>query len=206
MNYISDIIINTLINTSSELQLFLIFLFAFLEGLPVVGSILPGGTIAVFAGSLSASGVFSPIAACILIGIGSFVGDMTGFFLGSRFTNTKIIKKIINEEKHQKMWDLFDKHIALISIFGKLIPVVRSTPSILAGARGQKARKYIFYSFIGSIIWSVVSVFVGNRLAIYFGNNILIIIISIIILTIFIFIIRFFIKKIIKRKKAKSIK
>jgi len=199
MNYLSETIITLLTSTSPNLQLVMLFVLSYGEGLPVIGSVLPGGTIAILAGTLSAEGIFSPITASVLIALGSFTGDMTGFLLGKRFKHTHFVQKIINQEKHQKMWDLFDRHIALISIFGKLIPVVRSTPSIFAGARGQKTRKYILYSFIGSILWGIIGIYAGNTLAVYFGEKALLFIVFILIITITIFIIRFLYKKILKK-------
>lgn len=203
MESISNTIVNILLKTSSDLQLFVLFLFSYGEGLPVIGSVLPGGTLAVFAGSLSQNGVFSPVMASIIISVGGFLGDMTGFLLGKKYKHTKFIQKIIAQEKHQKMWDLFDRHIAIITIFGKLIPVVRSTPSIFAGARSQKTRLYIFYSFIGSVLWGFLGVYAGNKLAEYFGQKFLLFIVGILVLTIFIFIIRFLFKKYFKHKKHK---
>lgn len=191
MEYFTNNVIHIFASTSVEIQFILLFLFSYSEGLPVIGSILPGGTIAIFAGSLSATGIFSPITAAIILSVGSFAGDMTGFLLGKKYKHTRFIQKIVYQEKHQKVWDLFDRHITIISIFGKIIPVIRSTPSIFAGARGQKTRKYILYSFIGSFIWGVTGIYAGNVLASFFGKNVLLILIWIILLTFTIFIVKF---------------
>lgn len=152
-------------------QLFILFLFSYSEGLPVIGSVLPGGTIALFAGSLSASGIIPPVTAVLIISGGSFLGDMTGFLIGKKFKHSKWIKKIVLHEKHQKSWDLFDRHIAIISIFGKIIPFVRSTPAFFAAARGIRTQRYVIYSLLGSILWGVVGVFAGNLFAQYFGTT-----------------------------------
>jgi len=167
----SDLVMSFLIDLSPVLQMLAIAAFSFGEGLPVIGSALPGGTVALLAGSLSATGIFSPYTAFIVIAVSSFFGDMTGFFLGKKFKEAKWIKKIVYHEKHQKSWDLFDRHIAVISIFGKLIPVVRSTPAVFAGVRGIKTRRYMLYSFLGSILWAFVGVFAGNLLTQVFGKN-----------------------------------
>ncbi|HEY0979887.1 MAG TPA: DedA family protein [Candidatus Paceibacterota bacterium] len=143
----------------------LIFLFAYGEGLPVIGSILPGGTIALLVGSLSVAGFIAPWSAVLIITIGSFLGDMTGFFIGKKFKHWKWVQRLVVQSKHQKSWDLFDRHLALIVIFGKLIPVVRSTPSFFAGARNVKVRTYIGLSFVGSMLWAVVGIYGGNALA-----------------------------------------
>ncbi|HEY1041454.1 MAG TPA: VTT domain-containing protein [Candidatus Paceibacterota bacterium] len=165
-------------------QMSILGFFSYAEGLPVIGSILPGGTIAIFAGSLSESGIMTPLVACIIVGIASFLGDMTGFFLGKRFTNIRWIQTIVTSEKYQKSWDLFDRHIALITIFGKLIPVVRSTPSIFAAVRGVQTRRYMIYSFLGSMLWGIVGVYAGKLFTMYFGERATVFILGLIVVSI----------------------
>jgi membrane-associated protein len=181
---ISESILAFISSMVPTLQLVAIFLFSFAEGLPVIGSILPGGTIALLAGSLSAAGFFSPVVAFVIIALSSFAGDMTGFFAGKRFRDAGWLKRIVTHEKHQKSWDLFDRHIAIISIFGKLIPVVRSTPSLFAAARGIKTRRYMLYSFLGSVLWAFAGVFAGNILTQYLGDKAIPVILLILVISI----------------------
>lgn len=177
-------VVSYLNGISSIAQIFWMSFFSFLEGLPIVGSVVPGGTIALLAGSLSTTGSFSPLIAFIFIGTFNFVGDMTGFLLSKKFKNNKFIKRIIEKESHQKNWDLFDRNIAFISIFGKLIPLVRSAPSMFAGFRGIKTRQYISYSFIGSFLWAFTGVYFGNFLSQVFGNNAILIIFGILMVSV----------------------
>ncbi len=195
MEAFSEQVISFTLSISPLLQIITIFLFSYAEGLPVVGSILPGGTIALLAGSLSATGVFKPMAAFLTIAIGSFLGDMTGFFLGRKFKEHRWIKKITTHEKYQKTWDLFDRHIAIVAIFGKLLPVVRSTPSIFAAARGIKTRRYMLYSFIGSLLWSFAGVYAGNILTKFIGDKAIVVILCVLVLSVIIVFTRTYLKK-----------
>lgn len=190
MDIFSATIINFLSGVSPFVKLSFLALFSFAEGLPVIGSILPGGTIAILSGTLVEEGIFSPFSTILVIGVSSFLGDMTGFFIGKKFKHYKWVQKIANNQKHQKGWDLFDRHIAIIVIFGKLIPVVRSTPSIFAGIRGIKVRKYIFYSLFGSILWGFAGVYLGKFLKEYLGAKVIPLLFGIIILSILFVIIR----------------
>lgn len=201
MEAISTLITSSLSNVSPVLQLFFVGVFSFAEGLPIIGSILPGGTIAIFAGTLAEKGLLNPIITSIVIGFSSFFGDMTGFLIGKKFKHKKWIRNIVHNEKHKKAWDLFDRHIAIITIFGKLIPVVRSTPSLFAAVRDIKTKKYITYSFIGSIIWAVAGVYAGKISTRFFGDAVISILISIILLSIVIMLVRSSVKH-IKRKSA----
>lgn len=177
----SQLITELFFTLTPVLRSLLIFLFAYGEGLPVVGALLPGGTIALLVGSLSVAGFIAPWSAIAIITVGSFLGDMTGFFIGKKFKHWKWVQRIVVEGKHQATWDLFDRHLALIVIFGKLIPVVRSTPSFFAGARNTKVRTYVGLSLVGSLLWAVVGIYGGNALAHIAGSAAIPVIVGILI-------------------------
>lgn len=198
MNSVSEIILNYIISIPPYVQLFIISFFSFAEGLPIVGSILPGGTIAILAGTLVEKGLLTPFFTVLIIGFSSFSGDMVGFFLGKKFKHLNWIRKIVENEKHQKSWDFFDKHLMLIAIFGKLIPVIRSTPSIFAAFRGVRTRRYIVYSFIGSVLWAAIGVFAGKVIESFLGDKTISLLIIIIAISILFVAGRLLLKKIIK--------
>lgn len=178
----------------------LVFLFAYGEGLPIIGTLLPGGTIALLVGSLSNDGFISPWTAISLIAIGSFLGDITGFFIGKKIQDWKWVARFVKNENHQKSWDLFDRNFAFIIVFGKLLPVVRSTPSFFAGARNINIPKYLFFSFLGSVLWSVAGIFGGNFLSKTVGNIAIPIILGILVVSALITLYRYLKKK---KKKVK---
>ncbi len=165
MEQLHDIISNTLFSVHPIWRDVIIFIVSYLEGLPVVGSILPGGTVALVVGSLTREGFMKPLIAVNIIAIASFLGDITGFYVGPKLLTLSWFKKFVQKEEHQKHWDLFDRHIALVIIFGKLLPVVRSTPSLFAGARNIPKLRYFLYVFLGSYLWSFVGIYGGNILA-----------------------------------------
>ena len=84
--------------------------------------------------------------------------------------------------------------------FGKLLPVVRSTPSIFAAVRGVRTRRYMLYSFLGSVLWSFGGVFAGNILTTYLGDKAIVVIVAILICSFFIIIAKEYIKKLNLRK------
>jgi membrane protein DedA with SNARE-associated domain len=170
-------------SASPTLRLVIIFISSFAEGLPVIGSILPGGTIALLVGTLAKEGFVSLWLAILLIGIGGFIGDSAGYFIGRKYKDKKWLRHIVAQEKHQTKWDVFDRNLAIIIIFGKLIPVVRSTPSIFAGARNIRVQKYLMLSFIGSFLWAFGGVFGGVLIAKLFGSSAIPIIIGLLVLT-----------------------
>jgi membrane-associated protein len=84
--------------------------------------------------------------------------------------------------------ELFEKRLFLILVFGRMIPLVRSVPSLIAGAQHIKFSKYITYNFLGSMLWSIVGVTLGMATGKLVGKNaISIIIIVTIVVIIFMF-------------------
>jgi membrane protein DedA with SNARE-associated domain len=171
MQEIHDIVYNLLFILGPGLRESFIFLLGYAEGLPVIGSFVPGGTIAILIGSLSVEGYVNQILAVNLIAIGSFLGDLTGFFFGNKIQNWKLVKRFVKNDEPSKAWDLFDRHIAFVIIFGKLLPVVRSTPALFAGARNIKPTKYAIYAFIASYVWAIFGIYVGSFLAEWLGDQ-----------------------------------
>lgn len=171
MEFLNTFVSESLFTLAPAMRNILIFLFSFGEGLPIIGSLLPGGTIALLVGSLSKDGYINPWTAIHLIALGSFIGDMVGFVFGKYLRKFTFIKKLVDAEKHKKKWDLFDRHAALVIIFGKLLPVIRSTPGLFAGVRHMRIWRYIAYVGVGSYVWSIAGVFGGNFLAQLLGPN-----------------------------------
>lgn len=200
MEQISLFISDTFFAFSPIARAIAVFLFAYGEGLPVIGTLLPGGTIALLVGSLSAEGFISPWFAIGLISIGSFLGDITGFLIGKKMQHWKWIARIVKNENHQKSWDVFDRNFAFIVVFGKLLPVVRSTPSFFAGARNINVPQYLFFSLLGSILWAVVGIFGGNFLSQVVGHVAIPIILGVLVISALITL-RNYLKK--RKKKVK---
>jgi membrane-associated protein len=159
-----------------------IFFLGYIEGLPIIGSLVPGGTMAILIGTLSKDGYIAPLLAINLIALGSFLGDLTGFVFGKQLRKLDYVKRMMENEKNKKHWDLFDRHIALVIIIGKVLPVVRSTPSLFAGMRKIPLHRYAIYTLIGSYLWAVIGIYSGSALANILGDYA----VPIIILTVFV--------------------
>ena len=85
-------------------------LFAFGEGLPVIGSFLPGGTVAILIGALSEKGIMNSWHAVHIIALGSMLGDLIGFYAGRNLNKVSWFKRFVHGENHRKKWDLHRKN------------------------------------------------------------------------------------------------
>jgi membrane-associated protein len=166
----------------------MIVIIGYLEGLPIIGSFAPGGTLALVIGTYVQSGTVNFWWSVLGLGIGSFLGDLTGYIVGRFAKKTRLVKKLIAKERVQTGLEFFEKRLFLILVFGRMIPLVRSAPSLIAGAHHIKFSKYITYNFLGSMLWSVVGVILGMITGKLVGENAIpIIIVVTIIVVIFMF-------------------
>ncbi len=137
----------------------------FLEGLPVVGTLLPGHVAIISAGFLAKLGVFNLFWVIIITIISAALGDIVGFFLGKKYGDSflrSFFKKMSLKEEHiEKAKAMIDKHTGKAIILGKFTPVTRSLIPFLVGANGLQTGTFWFYNIIGGISWAVSSVLIG---------------------------------------------
>lgn len=144
-----------------------LFVVSFLEGMPIIGSIFAGGAIVIGIGTLAAVGIINPILGIIIAALGSWFGDLVGFFIlrhyGHRIPFLK--KLIVNIREHKgRFSDTFDRHYFLITVISRVIPFVRSTSSLIGSVRAIPEWKHIPASLIASIVWSITVIFTGYGL------------------------------------------
>lgn len=82
-------------------------------------------------------------------------------FANSRFGHICLI----DEAKVQRAEEYFDKHGALSTFIGRLIPAVRQLISIPAGLARMSVGKFLIYTTLGAGIWNVVLATIGYYLS-----------------------------------------
>ncbi len=101
------------------------------------------------------------IGAIINYGIAYFVGRPLIYkFANSRWGHLCLI----NEEKVQHAEHYFDKHGALSTFVGRLIPAVRQLISIPAGLAKMKLSTFLLYTTLGAGIWNTILAAIGYYL------------------------------------------
>jgi membrane protein DedA with SNARE-associated domain len=113
----------------------------------------------------------------ILSGLaGSLIGATLNYFIAF-FLGRAIIYKLadhkfsniflINSKKVQKVEDYFLKYGRMSTLIGRLVPVVRQLISLPAGFARMNFGSFIFFTAIGSLIWTSTLAALGY----YFGAN-----------------------------------
>ena len=111
------------------------------------------------------------IAGCI----GSLLAAALLYWIGYKFKHETIFNFVdrygkflfIKSEDVKKSLSWFEKYGHRIVFFGRMIPAVRSLISIPAGMSRMPFWKFMFYSSLGTIIWTTFLACIGF----YFGEN-----------------------------------
>lgn len=130
----------------------------------LIGFFLPGDTLLLTAGVLSAvtePGSSTPILSLPLtittIVVAALLGDSTGYWIGRKFGPSvfESNKKLFKPEYIQKSHDFFDKYGKFTMTIAQFVPIVRTFAPTMAGASKMHYPTFLFYNVIGVILWSV---------------------------------------------------
>ena len=102
--------------------------------------------------------------------IGAVINYYLAYFLGRpiiyKFANSRFGHMcLIDEAKVKHAEAYFDKHGALSTFIGRLIPAVRQLISIPAGLSHMKIGKFLVYTTLGAGIWNTILAAIGYYLS-----------------------------------------
>ncbi len=107
--------------------------------------------------------------------LGSILGALFNYYIALYIGKAILLRygKYIglNEEKFNKLNSFFNKHGAISTFIGRLIPGIRQYISFPAGLSKMNIFKFILYTFLGAGIWVIVLIALGYFVG---GNEILI--------------------------------
>jgi shikimate dehydrogenase len=106
---------------------------------------------------------------CVL---GALVNYSLSYFLGRKIiyglVETKVAKIFfLNREKLEKAEAYFCENGNTSTFIGRLVPVIRHLISIPAGLAKMNLKKFVIYTFLGSLLWNTVLSFLGY----FLGQN-----------------------------------
>ena len=106
--------------------------------------------------------------------LGADLGALINYFLAKwlgrpivyKFANSRFGHMcLIDEAKAQHAEEYFDKHGALSTFIGRLIPAVRQLISIPAGLAKMKLGTFLLYTTLGAGIWNSILAAIGYYLS-----------------------------------------
>lgn len=194
---------NFVIDLISNYGYFGMFLGMVLEAVIII---IPSELILATGGILAGKGIFSFLGAFIVGLLGSVFCAIVIYFMGY-FGGKPFIKKygkyfFMKEDDIEKSDSWFNKYGMFSALIGRNFPIVRTLISLPIGIMRLSFTKFLIYTTIGSIPWTLIFVYFGYAL----GENWIILKTYVsylktpIRLLIFLFLLSFFYKKIRKEK------
>lgn len=146
-----------------HMGLFITFLVACTESLPVIGAIIPGSVTMTAVGMLIGSAIM-PLTATILSAIlGAFCGDFIGFWIGARYNQ---FLRSVWPLRNNPTWlirgeNFFRKHGGKSVVFGRFIGPVRSAVPLIAGLMQMTTGRFLIAALPAAAIWALLYIFPG---------------------------------------------
>jgi len=145
-----------------------LFLFAFVEN---VFPPSPSDFVVVVGGSLVSTGVIGFIPTLILTTIGSVIGFMVLFYVGST-VDRKIIHsgklKYIPVDAIEKVEGWFKKYGYWVIAVNRFFPGTRSVISFFSGMSMLNVKKTVILASVSAFLWNAIIIYLGY----IFGNNV----------------------------------
>jgi len=129
---------------------------------------LPSELIMPFAGFLVYQGKMSLWGAGLAGGVGCVAGSLVAYWVG-KYGGRPVIEKygkyILMSQHDLAVADKwFAKYGENTSFWSRLLPVIRTFISLPLGIAKMRLDKFILFSFVGSVIWSVFLAWLGFKL------------------------------------------
>lgn len=157
------------LNTFNPILIYIIILI-----IPFIENVFPpspSDTIIVVAGSLIVDHTIHFIPALILTSIGSEMGFLFLYYLGTQ-TDRKVIQRghlrFINRQTLDTAEKWFNKYGIIIILFNRFISGVRSVISFFAGMSELDFKVTLVFSIISATVWNIILLTLG----ILFGENV----------------------------------
>ncbi len=158
-----------LINHLSPIWIYvLLFLFAYIEN---VFPPSPSDLVIVIGGSLISTNTIHFIPTLLLTTIGSVLGFMTLYFIGTQL-DRKVVRmgkiKFISVDGLDKAEHWFMRWGYWIILANRFMPGTRSVISFFAGLSELEPKKTALLSLLSAFVWNAIIIYLG----LIFGNNI----------------------------------
>ena len=134
----------------------LICAIVFVETGFFVGFFLPGDSLLVTAGVLSAGDVIPLKWLLLPVMLCAIVGDQIGYWIG-RAAGSALYRKedsLFFRRSHlQRAHDFYERYGGRAVILARFVPIVRTFCPPVAGAAGMPYARYLIYDIFGGVFW-----------------------------------------------------
>lgn len=140
----------------------LVLFISLLESLVLVGVIVPGAVLVIFAGSLAAQGYFDLGDLIWFAAIGAVLGDGISFVLGQHVIGLfKDTNRILKASYLETGKQFFRRHGAKSIFLGRFIGPVRAVIPFVAGLSKMAASQFYLWNILSAFLWSASHLLAG---------------------------------------------
>jgi len=136
----------------------------------LVGFFLPGDSLLVTAGLLSARGLFNVYLLGLLVNIAAAVGNSAGYLIG-KHTGPRIFTRddslFFNKKHVFRAQEFYAKHGRKAIVLAQFMPIIRTFSPVVAGVGRMPYRQFLTISVFGTILWVWSMLFIGYFLGTY---------------------------------------
>ncbi|QYZ64520.1 MAG: hypothetical protein OI74_15090 [Gammaproteobacteria bacterium (ex Lamellibrachia satsuma)] len=140
-----------------SLAYWMAFVVAFAETALVVGLLVPGSTLLLLLGALTATGHID-FAGVFWFGVtGAVLGDNLNYWLGKRYGQHWLKNGIwfLKPEHFEQGHEFFDRNGAKSVFLGRFIPSIKEIAPFVAGSVGMRQRIFLLWNLLGGIGWGI---------------------------------------------------
>ena len=129
---------------------------------------IPSEIVLGFSGYLIAQGVFEMNMTMIVATAAGVVGSILSYWMGAH-GGRPLLKKygayiFFNEHKFEMAEKLFNKYGGAAVFFGRLLPGIRTFISFPAGIARYPMSRFVIWTLLGTIPWTILLVWLGVKL------------------------------------------
>ncbi|OGF82589.1 hypothetical protein A3B18_01345 [Candidatus Giovannonibacteria bacterium RIFCSPLOWO2_01_FULL_46_13] len=135
-----------------------LFGIVFAESGLFIGFFLPGDSLLFTAGFLASQGFLDILILLPVCFVAAVLGDNFGYIFGKKIGPAFFNKEkslLFHKEYLTKASEFYEKHGAKTIVLARFLPVVRTFAPILAGVGNMRYQTFLFYNFIGALLWAV---------------------------------------------------
>lgn len=151
----------------------LIFLVAFLECFPIVGTIVPGGFVLVAAGFAATTGHLEVTFVLCAAAAGAILGDAGAFEVGHRLGHGVVSKyrgrTLMPESMVRKTEEAVANHTGITIVGGRFNSFTRAIAPMLAGCFRIPRGRFYLWNVVGGVGWAAIHALGGY----FFGKGFL---------------------------------
>lgn len=129
---------------------------------------IPSEVIMPFSGYLVSTGKFSIVPVILAGSVGNLVGSLIAYVIGMYLGRGFVLrygKYVLLKKSHLELAESYFKKYGDRSTFiSRVLPAIRTYVSLPAGVAKMNLKRFVAFTFIGSVIWNTALTFIGLKL------------------------------------------